>query len=534
MPQVITESKYHHLPINSNSYFENILTNFLKNGRLILINEVVTTEALQFMRRFLAQHAKPSIKLDYELYLDNLILDIEVPEIYSHYNPREYADDKLLYFLANIFNSSPKWKVIALDNVTILQEENYYPLSFNFMWHFGNLIADSKYDPVRQEKKKELIVTDSLVITNAEFHSWVWRELLRKRTKLDNLTIEFLANGEQDENLAYLCEVLKYSGVNTLNLGNTEFTQQGYQILNRFLKKEPFIKVHLREPIDSKSLALLKQHEDRIKYPELDRSFKSDQPVAPLYINQLIDDGTRTLGYCLLEKALQENDVYMVKYLIKAGADLLEQRDDETPFLFKLGTNRNFKLMILNYIIHQKVLANKIEDNLQNYAELQKDLADMEASFRAYAKILRQRAHGLISDYQKLLNLFKTVASLSRPSKNREQEFIGIYWRLFKSVILLHDAAGKVTLESISDARAMLNKILTFSDKAELGLTHGSRLYKDLGRKLNFIIKEMNDIKELMTQAHQEKPKLAGATKVTVDSEELNEPNSSLKFNPSC
>ncbi len=302
MLQAITQSK-HHLPIKPNSYFDTILKKFLEMGHFILANEVLTTEVVNYMMEYLAQQPKSSTQLDYELYLDNLILDIEIPKIYSQNNPREYADDKLLFLLEDILNFSPKWNVIALDNLTILQEENYYPLSYNFIWHFGNLISEITYDPIRREKKKELIVTHSLIVTNAEFHSWVWRKLLRKRTKFNNLTLEFLANGEQEENLTFLCKVLAYSDIEILNLGNTEFNPQGYQILNRFLKKEPFINVQLREPIDFKSRAILKEHHDRIKYPEQDKNFEYDQSIATLDINQLMDGEARTLGHWVLENA---------------------------------------------------------------------------------------------------------------------------------------------------------------------------------------------------------------------------------------
>lgn len=349
MPQAILQSK-HHLPIKANSYFDKILKKFLETGRFILVNEVLTVEVVGYMLNYLAHHPKSSTQLVYELYLDNLILDIEIPKIYSQNNPRDYADDILLYLLEDILNFSPKWYVIALDNLTILQENNYYPLSNNFIWHFGNLISKFTYDSISEEKKKELIVTHSLIVTNAEFHSWVWRELLRKRTKLNNLTLEFLANGEQEENLTFLCEVLPYSNIENLNFGNTEFNPQGYQILNEFLNKEPFIKVQLREPIDFKSRDILKEHHERIKYSEQDKNFEYDQSLATLDINQLMDGEARTLGHWLLENALEKDDVYMVKYLIKAGANLLEQCNDEPPFLLQLfEKNRKFKLIILYY-----------------------------------------------------------------------------------------------------------------------------------------------------------------------------------------
>lgn len=532
MLQTFTQSQHHfHLPIKPNPYVNRVLKNFLETGRFVLANHVITTDILNYMMEYLVIQPESTTRLNYELYLDNLILDIEIPETYSQNNPREYADDKLLYLLEVILNFSPKWRVISLDNLSILQEENYYPLSFNFIWHFGNLISEITYDPIRRGKKKKLIVTHSLIITNAEFHSWVWRELLRKRTKLNKLTLEFLANGEQEENLAFLCEVLQYSDIEILNLGNTEFNSHGYQILNRFLKKEPFINVQLREPVDFKSRTILRVHNDRIKYTEQDKNFDGDQSLATLPINQLKDGGPRTLGHWLLEHALEKDDIYMVKYLIKAGVNLLEQRGEEPPFLLQLfEKNQDFKLMILNYIIHHKVLAKKIECELQNYSDLKHLIAEMEASIRAYAKILRQRTHGLISDYRKLLNLFKTMASLSRPSKKRDQEFINIYWRLFKSVILFHDSEGKVTLESISNTQVMLNKIINISENAELGWSQRSRLHKDLITKLNLIIKDMNDIKELMVQTNLEQAKLVESTKTTIDSEELNESGSRTGF----
>lgn len=180
------------------------------------------------------------------------------------------------------------------------------------------------------------------------------------------------------------------------------------------------------------------------------------------------------------------------------------------------------------------MLANKIECELQNYSDLKHLIAEMEASLRAYAKILRQRTHGLISDYQKLLNLFKTMAYLSRPSKKSDQEFIDIYWRLFKSVLLFHDATGKVTIESISNTQMILNKIINISENAELGLSQRSRLHKDLVTKLNFIIKDMNDIKELMIQTNIGKAKLAESVKTTITSEELNELSPSTRFYFRC
>ena len=87
-----------------------------------------------------------------------------------------------------------------------------------------------------------------------------------------------------------------------------------------------------------------------------------------------------------------------------------------------------------------------------------------------------------------------------------------------------------MTLESISNTQVMLNKIINISEDAELGWSQLSRLHKDLITKLNLIIKDMNDIKELMVQTNLDQAKLAESTKTTIDSEELNESGSRTGF----
>lgn len=122
-----------------------------------------------------------------------------------------------------------------------------------------------------------------------------------------------------------------------------------------------------------------------------------------------------------------------------------------------------------------------------------------------------------------LLNLLKTVARLSRPSKQRDQEFIGIYWRLFKCVILFHDAEGRVTVESISNAQIMLSEIIAISKKADLGWNQGSKLHHDLPDHIDLLMKAMNNIKELVAQQANpldEKDRMTEQGGANTDSEE--------------
>lgn len=549
MPKATTKSPQLH-PENSSSHFTIALNNFLETGHFILTDEVVTTDALEYMLEYLAEEqAAASTHLDYRLYLDNVIFDIETPENFSHRNPRECTDDALIYLLDKILAFSPKWSVIGLDNVTILQGESYYPLSFYFIWYLAPLIVT----PAENSKtgRKELIATKELIITHAEFHPWVWNRVL-PLSQLNRLTFELLPNADQAENLLHLCDVLRYVKLKCLNLGETQISLEGYRALHELLAKNYFIeKMIIKKPTDPESLEIFnqinerlpegrtgKQRFDRLKFnqaeflrylfnaqralenetdpneidkqkkiiefllikktntpfpyqeyrsrkikesgPGLDVSFfKPDANLSHMdrYLNgarhvdsvyfdhaeyldgrwpsftldlaTLVDTNSRTLGYRLLKEALDQNDSFMVEQLIKAGANLFEQQDDEKPLLIQIyEKNKAFKIIVLKYIHLDEAFENTVEHTLRDYSVSKNLMIDIVKFFKRYAKILNQRAQPhLLSDFKKLFNLFKDIAHISRPSKNRDQEFLEIYSRIYQCLILFQDDQGKVTTE---------------------------------------------------------------------------------------
>ncbi len=67
--------------------------------------------------------------------------------------------------------------------------------------------------PVENSKtgRKELIVTKQLILTHAEFHPWIWKQLL-PLSQLDSLTFELLMKTKKR---TYCILVIYYA---TLNL----------------------------------------------------------------------------------------------------------------------------------------------------------------------------------------------------------------------------------------------------------------------------------------------------------------------------
>ena len=221
-------------------------------------------------------------------------------------------------------------------------------------------------------------------------------------------------------------------------------------------------------------------------------------PLFRLDLNKLIDNETRTLGHSLLENALEKSDTFMVRRLIDAEANLLEQRDDEKPLLIQIfEKNTDFKLLILNHIFHDRTLVSTAKRVLQNYSKPKEIIVKMGFALINYAEILTKRACPyLLSDSERLLNLLKNVFRLSRPSKQRDKEFIEIYYRLFKLLILFHNA-GRITVESISNAQRLLAEIGTISLNADWGWKGGSQLHSGIRNLLGSLKENMKEIEQL-------------------------------------
>lgn len=219
-----------------------------------------------------------------------------------------------------------------------------------------------------------------------------------------------------------------------------------------------------------------------------------------LDLNLLVNNGTRTLGHCLLENALMREDSFMLNCLIKAGANLFEQQGNEKPFLIQIfEKNTNFKVLILDHISYDKTLPRTAERVLQHYSKSKAIMLELGWSLIKYAEILKKRTYPImLSDFERLLNLLKDVLRLPRPSKKREKEFIDIYFSLFKCLILFHDARGKVTTESISHVQNMLSEIRAISKGADWGWKDGSELHRGLRGRLGPLRENMQEIKKLV------------------------------------
>lgn len=232
------------------------LNSFLKTGHFIFSNGVITPGALNYCINYLGRQANNFISWDCRVDLKNVTFIVEPLE-----NPASkpaYRDEQIQLLLDQILKFSSTWTVIAIDDVTVFHEENYYPLSSSFILYFL-----ARFAPFA-DGSTELTIS-KLILTNAEFHQWAWIKFFIRRPKFRHLTLELLPNEDEADNLMILSQALHYAKIKVLDLRNTELSLESYQSLNQLLSKNYYIEnLQINEPTDPESLVIFKEINQRL------------------------------------------------------------------------------------------------------------------------------------------------------------------------------------------------------------------------------------------------------------------------------
>ena len=595
---------------------DKILVLFIKTGYFKLIDTVMTIGILNHFINYLEQQTEKLKGWDHRVYLKNVTFNLNGSKEF-------YRDEKVEQLLGQIFCFSSRWSVIEFDNVRVLQDENLYPLSSNFILEFL-----ARFTPPQRFNS---FISHKLLIKNAEFHSWAWIHFLIMRPQFHTLVLELLDDVELEDHLMVLFESLHYAKIKVLEIKNTGLSLGCYQALNELITKNYYIEqLKINEPTDPESLLIfqeiyrrlsrgetgqqrfdrerfnqdeflrlfnkvksaLKHETDKDKIIQFQKELKfllepkkskgniivreetECNPMAiiskdhavyydhaeyivgrlalfRLDLNQSVDNQANTLGYNLLEEALRNKDHFMMNCLLDNGtANLFERQTGKKPLLIQIYENINFKKLILDHIYFRRTTITLAEQVLKNYSESQRIMIELIYSLINYTKRLEKiiDSHKL-SGFERLLNRLRDRFKFSNPSKQREQEFIEIYWRIGQSLTLFHNA-GHVTGESISKAQAILNEIITISKNADSGWLCGSTLHSQLAERLKLLKESMNKEANTFGQEIKDDKKLTkkALNKVNgylgilftnshtktqnVEEMDLDRPGSSTRFSP--
>lgn len=590
------------------------LSSFLQTGEFSLTNGIISTQELKDCIKFLKQQTWVLNFQDRKLYLKNITFDVGPAKPETLHCSR---DQKVFRLINQLFRLYSRWSVIALDNITILQEGNRYPLSSFCLLEFLTPLTASIHENAR------ISITQQLIIKNAEFHSWGWIHYLIHRPRFHTLVLELINDTELEDNLMLLFQALHYAKINVLEIKNTGLSLECYQALNELLSKNYYLeRLEINKPTDPESLIIFnkikrrsaanetgKQRFDRerfnqdeflrlfneaktalhyetdeykIKLNKQQLKFMLEQkkrrgnsivrekitftaiplipkthtvyydhaeyivgrlPLFRLNLNRSVDNRVNTLGYCLLEEALINNDHFMMNCLLDNGtANLFEQQAEGKPILMQIFENAEFKQVILDHIYSRKDLISMAEEVLENYSESRKLMVELGYSLINYTQRLEKIIYSYkLNGFERLLNQLRERFNLSNPSKQREQEFIDIYWRIGKSLILFNNA-GEVTLESVSNAQSILNEIIAISKNADSGWLCGSELHYKLAKRLDLLKKAMINDTSSLKDAHEPTKKTfnnAFFTNSNLKGQDsgvtrVDEPEPSTSFSPRC
>ncbi len=246
----------------------------------------------------------------------------------------------------------------------------------------------------------------------------------------------------------------------------------------------------VREEIKFNPMALIPK--DHAVYYDHAEYIVGRLPLFRLNLNRSIDNQVNTLGYYLLEEALKNNDHFMMNCLLDNGtANLFEQQAGEKPLLMQIYENPDFKKVILDHIYSRQTLITLAQDVLKNYQKTQIIMVELAYALINYTQRLEKIIYSYkLSGFERLLNRLRERFEWANPSKQREQEFIEIYWRIGKSLTLFHNA-GEVTVESVSNAQSTLDEIIAISKNADSGWLRGSELHYKLDNRLKLLKKAM-------------------------------------------
>lgn len=302
-PTVFTQSK-----------IDEALNFFIKKYQFSLTNGIVSAEALNYCINYLARHHNNLIGWDHRIYLKNVTFDVGPARPDSL---RSYRDEKIVYLLNQIFEFSTRWSVIALNNVTILQDGNHYPLSSYCILEFLTQLTPSSRD-----ENARISISHQLIIKNAEFHSWGWIHFLIARPRCHTLVLKLLVDAELTDNLIILSQSLHYAKIKVLEIKNSEFSLECYQALHELLFKNYYLEqLHINEPTNPESLVFFKKIEECLAKGETGK-----QRFDRERFNQ--DEFLRLFNE--VKNALQhETDEDKIKLFRKKIKFMLEQKERE-------------------------------------------------------------------------------------------------------------------------------------------------------------------------------------------------------------
>ncbi len=210
---------------------------------------------------------------------------------------------------------------------------------------------------------------------------------------------------------------------------------------------------------------------------------KNESSLVQLHVDELVDDGSKTIGYVLLEKALETKNLGAMQTLLNAKADLFElPNNEEEPFLVQvLQSKGDLKKIVVEHIRRDQRLAELASECLTAYPDLSHTIGDLKTHLDHYSSHLvkRDNPYTLLSISNEVLVIWRKLLGFQNPATTRGKECAQIYLDLDKSLQIINDAPG-VTYTALREVQIIMQKIKENSTKALRGILNKSLLHEEV------------------------------------------------------
>ena len=294
------------------------------------------------------------------------------------------------------------------------------------------------------------------------------------------------------------------------SLQNKRQKQHQKQQISFLMKRFVFLLTDQTELVvgdDAKEAWLKEASVLPLVYQDYKAYMKKHSALVQLHLQEFIAEQGKTVGYLLLEKAVEVGNAEALKILLEAKVDLLAAPDStETPILVKAlqgKGNRAIKEVVLHHVARDPRLLKQASQNFSDYPEVCIVLGEIKTHLDDYADILIYK-----SDLPKLISITKNFVNICRwmlgseaPSENRGEEYAKIYLDLDRCIQVAMDSAqGKPSYDSLSEAQKIVQEMKRNSLDAERGFLNRSALHTKMLQLLAKLDQELEKSKSKIVQ----------------------------------
>ena len=235
---------------------------------------------------------------------------------------------------------------------------------------------------------------------------------------------------------------------------------------------------------------------------------KNESSLVRLQMDKLVADGSKTIGYVLMEKALETQNGGALEFLLNTNINLFEfPNDGKDPFLVKALQSRwDLKRLVVEHIRQDERLTERSSEYLAIYPDLSNLFKEFKDHLDGYAAHLVKKDNPpiLLSLAKQILITWRKILGIENPSSKRVEECAQIYLKLDKSLQIISQTAGEYSYDYFNEVHKIIIKMKEDSIKTLKGFFNTSLLHQEI---LNLIRKfeiQLLDTKKVVVDKKDE------------------------------